>query len=82
MQDHLKEADFGAKSLAMESYKRGSVDNITVLIIAFKNDVYRIASSTGKAGDAAAPQPAKTPSASAASAAAATVQRSNSIKTK
>lgn len=80
VQDHLKEADFGAKSLAMESYKRGSVDNITVLIIAFKNDVYRIASSTGKAGDAAS-QPAKSPTASAATASAA-VQRSNSIKTK
>jgi len=57
----------------MESYKRGSVDNITVLIIAFKNDVYRIASSTVKVGGDA--PLAKSPS-------AAVVQRSNSIKTK
>lgn len=73
IQEHLKESDFGAKSLAMESYKRGSVDNITVLIIAFKNDVYRIASSTVKVGGDA--PLAKSPS-------AAVVQRSNSIKTK
>jgi len=26
VQEHLKESDFGAKSLVMESYKRGSVD--------------------------------------------------------
>ncbi|XP_034475393.1 protein phosphatase 1L isoform X2 [Drosophila innubila] len=73
VQEHLKEPDFGAKSLAMESYKRGSVDNITVLIIAFKNDVFRIASATGKVGGDA--PLAKSPS-------AAVVQRSNSIKTK
>lgn len=78
MQEHLKEADFGAKSLAMESYKRGSVDNITVLIIAFKNDVYKIGSaSSSSAAAAAPPAAAKTPSVSAAA-----VQRSNSIKTK
>lgn len=79
VQEHLKESDFGAKSLAMESYKRGSVDNITVLIIAFKNDVYKIASASSSAAAAAPPAPAaKTPSVSAAAA----VQRSNSIKTK
>lgn len=79
MQEHLKESDFGAKSLAMESYKRGSVDNITVLIIAFKNDVYKIASASSSAAAAAPPAPAaKSPSVSAAAA----VQRSNSIKTK
>lgn len=77
MQQHIKESDYGAKSLAMESYKRGSVDNITVLIIAFKNDVYKISSASSST--AAPPAPAaKTPSASAAAA----VQRSNSIKTK
>lgn len=76
MQDHLKEPDFGAKSLAMESYKRGSVDNITVLVIVFKNDVYKIVSSQagGKVGEAAL---AKAPAAAAAA-----VERSNSIKTK
>ncbi|KAL7741552.1 hypothetical protein ACLKA6_019327 [Drosophila palustris] len=73
VQEHLKEPDFGAKSLAMESYKRGSVDNITVLIIAFKNDVYRIASATGKVGgDAPLVKPPSV----------AVVERSNSIKTK
>ncbi|EDW13199.1 protein phosphatase 1L [Drosophila mojavensis] len=76
VQDHLKEPDFGAKSLAMESYKRGSVDNITVLVIVFKNDVYKIVSSSagGKVGDAALAKPP--------AAAAAAVERSNSIKTK
>ncbi|XP_020799157.1 protein phosphatase 1L [Drosophila serrata] len=85
VQEHLKESDFGAKSLAMESYKRGSVDNITVLVIVFKNDVYRIGSSSsaaapegkvgGEGGDNALKVPAK-------SQPAAVVQRSNSIKTK
>ncbi|KAH8418802.1 hypothetical protein KR222_007533 [Zaprionus bogoriensis] len=75
VQEHLKEPDFGAKSLAMESYKRGSVDNITVLIIAFKNDVYRIASSAGKVGG-------EVPPPATAQAAKAAVDRSNSIKTK
>ncbi|XP_060666939.1 protein phosphatase 1L [Drosophila nasuta] len=79
VQEHLKEPDFGAKSLAMESYKRGSVDNITVLIIAFKNDVYRIGGSKLSA-DATAAAPASV--AKAPAAAASVVQRSNSIKTK
>jgi len=77
VQEHLKESDFGAKSLVMESYKRGSVDNITVLVIVFKNDVYKIGSSAGKVGDETLKVPAKSqPVASAV------VQRSNSIKTK
>ncbi|KAH8333693.1 hypothetical protein KR059_002478 [Drosophila kikkawai] len=85
VQEHLKESDFGAKSLAMESYKRGSVDNITVLVIVFKNDVYRIGSSSsaataggkvaGEVGENALKVPVKTQP-------AAVVQRSNSIKTK
>ncbi|EDW63809.1 protein phosphatase 1L isoform X1 [Drosophila virilis] len=74
VQDHLKEPDFGAKSLAMESYKRGSVDNITVLVIVFRNDVYKICSSSaGKTGDAPL---AKSPSVKNV------LDRSNSIKTK
>uniref|UniRef100_A0A6P4ETC6 Probable protein phosphatase 2C 68 n=1 Tax=Drosophila rhopaloa TaxID=1041015 RepID=A0A6P4ETC6_DRORH len=77
VQEHLKESDFGAKSLAMESYKRGSVDNITVLVIVFKNDVYKIGSSAGKVGEESLKVPAKTQPV-----APAVVQRSNSIKTK
>ncbi|XP_037957635.1 probable protein phosphatase CG10417 isoform X2 [Teleopsis dalmanni] len=42
---HISEPDYGAKSLAMQSYYRGSVDNITVLIIVFRKGVYRISSS-------------------------------------
>ncbi|KAH8273635.1 hypothetical protein KR018_005539 [Drosophila ironensis] len=80
VQEHLNEPDFGAKSLAMESYKRGSVDNITVLVIVFKNDVYKIGSSAAKAADETLKVPAK--SQNAAPAAPAVVQRSNSIKTK
>lgn len=42
---HLHEPDYGAKSLTLQSYHRGSVDNITVLVIVFKNGVYKIAES-------------------------------------
>lgn len=45
IKEHINEPDFGAKSLALQSYYRGSVDNITVLVIAFKNGVYRISSA-------------------------------------
>jgi len=37
VKERLGEANFGAKSLALQSYYRGSLDNITVLIINFKN---------------------------------------------
>ncbi|XP_017481753.1 PREDICTED: protein phosphatase 1L isoform X3 [Rhagoletis zephyria] len=43
---HLHEADYGAKALTMESYQRGSVDNITVLLVVFRNGNYRISSAT------------------------------------
>lgn len=42
---HLHEPDFGAKSLTLQAYHRGSVDNITVLVIVFKNGSYRISNS-------------------------------------
>lgn len=45
IKDHLHEHDYGAKSLAMQSYYRGSVDNITVLVILFRNGVYKIGSN-------------------------------------
>lgn len=46
IRDHLDEPHFGAKSIALQSYYRGSVDNITVLIIVFNNGKYFIGSST------------------------------------
>uniref|UniRef100_T1PFI6 Protein phosphatase 2C n=1 Tax=Musca domestica TaxID=7370 RepID=T1PFI6_MUSDO len=49
IKEHLHEPDFGAKSLALQSYNRGSVDNITVLVIIFKNGMYRIGSSSSSA---------------------------------
>ncbi|EDW76144.1 uncharacterized protein Dwil_GK14821 [Drosophila willistoni] len=93
VQEHLKESDYGAKSLAMESYKRGSVDNITVLVIIFKDDVYKIGNSNTNSKKNEAPTLAKSSSLANAPAAAAAadaagsssssaVKRSNSIKTK
>ena len=45
IKEHLHEPDFGAKSITLQSYIRGSVDNVTVLVIAFKNGKYEIGSS-------------------------------------
>lgn len=42
IREHLHESDFGAKALAMQSYNRGSVDNITVLVIVFRPGYYTI----------------------------------------
>lgn len=47
IRDRLDEPHFGAKSITLQSYNRGSVDNITVLIIVFKNGRYEIGSSNG-----------------------------------
>ncbi|XP_055682635.1 protein phosphatase 1L [Lutzomyia longipalpis] len=41
----LDEPYFGAKSLTMQSYYRGSVDNISVLVVVFKNGTFRVGSS-------------------------------------
>lgn len=46
VREHIHERDFGAKSLAMQSYYRGSVDNITVLVIVFRHGVYTIGAHT------------------------------------
>ena len=46
IKEHLNEPDFGAKSITMQSYMRGSVDNVTVLVIVFVNGKYEIGSST------------------------------------
>lgn len=48
---HLHEPDYGAKSLTMQSYHRGSVDNITVLVIVFRNGVYKIGESNMNSSD-------------------------------
>lgn len=36
---------FGAKDIVLESYNRGSVDNITVMVIVFRNGQLHIGSS-------------------------------------
>lgn len=46
IKDHLDEPHFGAKSITIESYNRGSVDNISVLIIVFANGRYQIGKSS------------------------------------
>lgn len=96
IKEHINEPDYGAKSLALQSYYRGSVDNITVLVIAFKNGVYRIgsnanshASSSSSAaaatshGSATSNSQNKDTAKSAASAIASTnLNRSNSVRAK
>lgn len=42
---YLKDADFGAKALAVKAIKAGSKDNITVMIVVFKNGIYQISTS-------------------------------------
>lgn len=41
---HLHEPLYGAKALTIQAYQRGSVDNISVLVIAFNDDQYHIGS--------------------------------------
>lgn len=45
IKDRLDEPHFGAKSITIESYNRGSRDNITVLVIVFEDGRYEIGSS-------------------------------------
>lgn len=45
IKEKLDEPHFGAKSIVLESYNRGSVDNITVMVIVFKNGQYHIGTS-------------------------------------
>ncbi|CAB3231244.1 unnamed protein product [Arctia plantaginis] len=42
IKERLDEPDFGAKSLTLQAYYRGSVDNITVLVINFLNNVISV----------------------------------------
>uniref|UniRef100_A0A182FNB6 PPM-type phosphatase domain-containing protein n=1 Tax=Anopheles albimanus TaxID=7167 RepID=A0A182FNB6_ANOAL len=46
VRERLDEPHFGAKSIALQSYNRGSVDNITVLVIVLKNGRYEVGSSS------------------------------------
>ncbi|KAJ8964783.1 hypothetical protein NQ317_010019 [Molorchus minor] len=40
IKERLNEPDYGAKSLTLQSYYKGSLDNITVIIINFKDNAY------------------------------------------
>jgi protein phosphatase 1L len=44
IKDHLDEPHFGAKSITLLSYNRGSVDNISTIVIKFEAGKYRIGS--------------------------------------
>ncbi|CAH3836211.1 protein phosphatase 1L [Pieris brassicae] len=46
IKERLDEPDFGAKSLTLQAYYRGSVDNITVLVINFMQEKYSTATVT------------------------------------
>ncbi|CAH1954044.1 unnamed protein product [Acanthoscelides obtectus] len=41
VKERLHEPDYGAKSLTLQSYYKGSLDNITVIIINFKDNAFR-----------------------------------------
>jgi protein phosphatase 1L len=40
IKERLNEPDYGAKSLTLQSYYRGSLDNITVIVINFKDNSF------------------------------------------
>jgi protein phosphatase 1L len=41
----LDEPHFGAKTITVEAFMRGSADNISVIVVVFRNGTYRIGSS-------------------------------------
>lgn len=45
IRDRLDEPHFGAKSITLQSYARGSIDNISTIVIVFRNGSYQMASS-------------------------------------
>lgn len=45
IKDRLHLPHFGAKDIVLESYNRGSVDNITVMVIVSQNGQFQIGSS-------------------------------------
>lgn len=40
IKERLNEPDYGAKSITLQAYYRGSLDNITVIIINFKENAF------------------------------------------
>lgn len=44
----LNEEHFGAKSLVLYAYKKGQMDNITAMVILFKNGKYHIKSYSSR----------------------------------
>ncbi|XP_058121567.1 protein phosphatase 1L [Anopheles ziemanni] len=46
VRERLDEPHYGAKSIALQSYSRGSVDNITVLVVVLKNGRFEVGSSS------------------------------------
>uniref|UniRef100_A0A1A9WBW6 PPM-type phosphatase domain-containing protein n=1 Tax=Glossina brevipalpis TaxID=37001 RepID=A0A1A9WBW6_9MUSC len=86
IKQHLYEPDFGARSIALQSYNRGSVDNITVLVIVFKNGNYQIG-LTNSAHDkihnqSSSSSTMSSPKSAAAVIASTNLNRSNSIRSK
>lgn len=45
IKERLNEADYGAKSITLQSYYKGSMDNITVIILNFKDNTFGFYSS-------------------------------------
>ncbi|XP_030749592.1 protein phosphatase 1L [Sitophilus oryzae] len=48
IKERLNESDYGAKSITLQSFYKGSMDNITVIIINFKDNSFGIYSSGDK----------------------------------
>ncbi|XP_026480851.1 protein phosphatase 1L isoform X2 [Ctenocephalides felis] len=46
IKDRLDEPHYGAKSITLQSYYRGSVDNISVIVVIFKDNQLKVASFT------------------------------------
>jgi protein phosphatase 1L len=46
IKDHLHEPHFGAQSITALAYGRGSADNISTIVIVFRNGKYEIGSSS------------------------------------
>uniref|UniRef100_A0A1B0AIU1 PPM-type phosphatase domain-containing protein n=1 Tax=Glossina pallidipes TaxID=7398 RepID=A0A1B0AIU1_GLOPL len=86
IKEHLHEPDFGARSLALQSYNRGSVDNITVLVIVFKNGNYQIGSTNSSSNkiynQSSSSSAIGSPKSAAAVIASTNLNRSNSIRSK
>lgn len=40
VREHIHEADFGARSISLESYRRGSMDNIATIVVVFEKGAF------------------------------------------